>query len=115
MTKDYTNFREANDSPGKLLSAKSAELYEKATRLNFENPAASETARKRAAEYGTAGIFLFSHEVQNGVTFVALDNADLNWLLETVADFREEKDPYDKAYLAEAAVRRVIDLLGLED
>lgn len=115
MTKDYTNFREANDSPGKLLSAKSAELYEKATRLSFENPAASETARKRAAEYSTAGTFLFSHEVQNQVTFVALDNGTLDWLLETVADFRDEKDPDEKRYLAESAVRIMVDLLGLED
>lgn len=115
MTKDHTHFRKASDSPGKLLSAKQVELYEKAKGLETDRPVAAEITRQRAAEYGTAGIFLFSHEVQNQVTFVALDNGTLDWLLDVVNDYRNEKDPDEKLFLAESAVRRVIDLLGLED
>lgn len=111
MTKDYTDYRQANDSPGSLLKAHAATLYAK---LRESSNNLSGVAQ-RAEGFSQAAVYLNAQEIQNGVTFVALDNDTLNWLLEIVNDYRNEKDLDEKFFLAESAVRRVVDLLGLED
>ena len=116
MTKDHTDFREANDSPVSALRLQAANLmHRSATDPDVNDRRDRKLLFDRGVEYSTAATFLQAQEIQNQVTFVTLDNGTLDWLLDVVNDYRNEKDPDEKLFLAESAVRRVIDLLGLED